>query len=147
MTEALMLDYEIHLNEGAGPINFGMTVDEVRHALGPPDAVFRKSRLSAFATDDFTRLGFHVYYSPKGVCNAVEFFPPGNPVLGDHSFIGKPFSKVRDILLTLDPEAKSDDAGMECRSIGVGVYAPHATKSPDDPVEGVIVFGKDHYET
>lgn len=140
-----MPDYEIRPNEGVGPINFGMTVDEVRHVLGEPDAVFRKSRLSAFTTDDFRRLGFHVYYSSKGICNAVEFFPPGNPVVYGHAFLGKPFSGVREILLMLDSEAKGDDAGMKCRSIGVGVYAPHATKSPDDPVEGVIVFAKDHY--
>jgi hypothetical protein len=144
MTEARMPDYEIRPNEGVGPITFGMTVDEVRRALGPPDAVFRKWS-SPFPTDDFRRLGFHVYYSAEGVCNAVEFFPPGNPVLRGHAFLSKPFSTVRDTLLILDPEAKSDQAGMKSRAIGIGVYAPHATKSPDDPVEGVIVFAKDHY--
>ena len=140
-----MPDYEIRPNEGVGPIRFGMTVDEVRRVLGAPDAVFRKSRSASFTTDDFNRLGFHVYYSSGGVCNAVEFFPPGNPVLGGHAFLGKPFSSVRDALLMLDPQATSDHAGTKSLSIGVGVYAPHALKSPEHPVEGVIVFAKDHY--
>jgi len=56
---------------GVGPVEFGATRDTVRQALGGSFRTFRKSPSSEHEIDEFSSLGFHMYY--RGLSPTVAF--------------------------------------------------------------------------
>lgn len=58
--------------ENAGKIQFGMTRDALRQAMGADFTEFRKSRFSKNTSDDYKFL--HVFYNEQNKCVAVEVF-------------------------------------------------------------------------
>lgn len=146
MNSSSVPEFAIRPREGVGPLSFGMTVQEARRVLGPPDKTSRKAAFSEFPTDAYHGLGLHIDYGSDGTVSAVEFFPPGNPLLHGRSVIGSPLREVRAMLAELDSSVEPDECGMESRSLGIGVYAPSAACDPNDRVEGVIVFVEGYYD-
>jgi len=139
------MDYEILPHIGAGPIRFGMTMDEVRQAVGEPPRVFRKAKDSTCTTDSFSKC-IHVFYRTPGVCTAVEFYEPARPFLGDRLFAGRPYAEVAEWLMQQDPNPDVDGAGLISRQLGMSLYAPGHLEDPNEPIEAVLVFEDGYYE-
>jgi hypothetical protein len=139
------MDLLIRPHEGIGPIRFGMDSNAVRNILGGTVRSFRKTADAKAPTDAFDEYGMHVYYDDAGRCEAVEVASPGTPILHGQPLIGRPFEELRHMLEQIDPKAEVDDAGLTAPSLGIGVFAPFASDSPGEPVEGVIVFKEGYY--
>jgi hypothetical protein len=131
---------------GVGPIKLGMSAEEVRTALGLPFKTFKKTPTALMPTDVFHGVGIYVYYKTPGVCEAVEMANPADPVLHGMSFMAKPLSEVSAWLESRDAKIVINDSGLTSLKYGIGLYAPHAAKQPDDPVEAVIVFERGYYD-
>lgn len=132
-------------NEGAGLVSFGMTHDEVC-ALFADEMPRQKQADTAFPSDYFARHGIIVHYDDDGVVEAVELGQAAAPMFLDRSIVGKPFDEIVKWLRVHDPRVEVDDAGVTSYRFGVGMYAPHASKSPAEPVEGLIVFRPGYYD-
>src|SRR5262249_31644598 len=102
---------------------------------------FRKLRQVPL-TDAFDDRGAHADYDASGACKTIELFCPAEPVYQDRRILGRPYREVRRWAVALDPSLRETDAGFDSTGMGFGVYAPPASKQPDDPVEGVIVFAR-----
>lgn len=140
------MDFPIRPYKGVGPIDFGMTPDEVRRALKAKVRSFLKTPKSVMPTDAFEKLGIYVYYKRPGHYEAVEFAGPASPTLEGKQLLGRPYTQVLNDLKELDSNLKFDDAGFRSEKFGVGIYAPYANDEPDEPVEGVIVFERGYYD-
>jgi len=140
------VDLVIRPHEGIGPLSFGMDSTAVRTVLGGAVRSFRKTPDAKTPTDAFDEHGIHVYYDEAGRCEAVEVSSPANPILQGQPLVGRPFSEVRQLLEQIDPDIQIDDTGLTAPSLGVGLFAPFASDSPEEPTEGVIVFKKGYYD-
>jgi hypothetical protein len=138
------VELDVRPNQGLGPLQLGLKREELRRALGTPSRSFKKAEDSTL-TDAFDDAGIQIYYDAHDVCEAIEVASPAVPILQGRELLGKPFSEVRDWLSSLDPDLEVDDSGLTAPSIGLGIYAPSAEKSPDDPVEAVILFRRGYY--
>ena len=143
MTE---MDLIIRPYESIGSVKFGMTVEEVRAILGGRFQYFMKSPSSAMPTDAFEEKGIHVYYKEPGLCEAVEVTSPASPVFKGRPLIGRPFDELRNWFEEMDEEIMVDESGLTSLALGIGLYSPYASDSPQEPVEAVIVFEKGYYD-
>jgi hypothetical protein len=132
--------------QGVGPIDFGMTIEQVRRSVGATVESFYKTVDSAFPTDAFDSLGMHVYYRLPGCCDAVELFQPAAPILEGEALIGRPYNELREFLSLLDPGLKIDASGLVSGRFGVSIYAPFGLDYPGEPVEAVLVFERGYYK-
>jgi hypothetical protein len=139
------MDFEIKPYTGAGPIAFGLSVDEVRKILREPVEESDKSS-TAIPADFFRSLGIFVYYKEPGICEAVEFGGPESPTFRGQHFLERPYREMEGWIKTLDPEVLLEAAGLTSHKFGIGLYAPSARKEPDRPIEGIIVFDKGYYD-
>jgi hypothetical protein len=139
------MDFPIRPHIGAGPLVFGMSREEVRAALGERPKAFRKGN-SAVLTDDFRSHQLHVYYSIGDYVEAIEFFGEAAVSFDGRILLGRPFLPERDGFSQLDPHLELDGAGLTSSALGIGLYAPFASKEPLEPVEAVIVFERGYYE-
>jgi hypothetical protein len=131
---------------GIGNITFGMTVEEVRHCIAAPVKSFLKHPTDAIPTDTFEGLGIYVEYKNPGICQVVELAKPANPIWRGQSFLNLSFAAARHWFEQIDPELEVDDTGLTSYQFGIGLYAPNHRESPEENVEGVIVFEKGYYE-
>ena len=135
----------IHPYSGIGPLQFGMSVDEVRRILGDTPKPFTKTKKSSTSIDAFPRLGIHVYYKESGACNAIELMEPAEPSFNGELLTGKPFNKIRALFEAGDKTLKVDESGFTSLECGIGIYCPAARDDSHAPVEGVIIFEKGYY--
>lgn len=141
--------YDIVPNIGVGPIKFGMTREEVRAAIGADATPFRRAVINTMEQplqDSFRDLGIFVEYNPLGKCVAVEFGGPAAPSFQGETFLGQPYSRVREWFRTKDSAVEEDDSGLTSLALGIGIYTPNARANPDRLVEGVIAFKDGYYE-
>lgn len=96
--------------------------------------------------DVFIDKGVHVYYKKSGVCEAVEFGSPAEPMFMENKLIGLPFKEVRKIFEKLDDSLEIDETGFTSYKFGIGVFVPKLKKSRSEPIQGVIVFEKGYYD-
>lgn len=142
----LDIKLEIKPCQGIAGIRFGMTPIEVRAALGATVRSFQKTPTDEFATDAFDTLGIQVFYKQPGLCEAIELASPANPTLQGKMLIGCPFNELCEWLRTIDPTLEVDETGLTSHHLGLGLYAPFVSESPNLPVEGVILFEQGYYE-
>src|SRR5262245_30058793 len=112
---------------GVGPVEFGITRDEVREALGEEARPFWKRLRMEHMVDAFETLGFHVYY--QGMAAMVEFIEVHHEEGAAFRYEGV------DIFRTPAPEliriltAKTPGYGNDCEhtfpALQFGFYRSH----------------------
>jgi len=137
---------EILSHIGVGSIRFGMSIAEVRKALGEPATPFMKSPYDSLPTDAFCNASIQVFYKQPGVCEAVEFYSPLNPTLTGQPFVGQPFCEVRDWIQQRDRNVEIDDSGLISFELGIGLYVPDMDEPEEAIVVALIVFEKGYYD-
>lgn len=142
------MEYRIEPYVGVGPIRLGMTVEEVRQAVGGAVHSFRKGPFAKRDTDAFDDEGIYVYYKDPGVCAAVEFGGGAvMPTLDGHPLLKRPFREVYHLLKARDPSLQLRDAGLTSYLLGVGIYMSSMKEDVwERATEGVIVFEQGYYD-
>ena len=138
------MQFAITPHVGAGPVNFGMTIEQVRRALGARFTSFLKDTTSELPSDAFENEGVYVYYKSPGVCEAIELAKPASAVLGNAELFG-PYDSVRHFIEML-AQIEEDGAGLVASELGISLYAPHAKKDAHLPVESVFIFEEGYYD-
>lgn len=137
------MNLEIHSHVGVGPINFGMTMEEVRSIVPCPYDEF--SRFGKKLTDAFHALGLFVGYSLEGKCEAIEMASPAQPVYAGQKLLSSPPEQVLKFVRDLDPKTLADNSGLTSFALGIGFYVP-GTRHGDLDIETVIAFRRGYYD-
>jgi hypothetical protein len=137
--------FEIQPGIGVGPIRFGMTVDEVRKAMGLPFCVFSKTVDSSFPTDAFDEAGVHVYYKAFGICEAVELWGDAEVFVGSYQLLRIDCLNARAILRSIDPDCVLDENGITSTALGVSVSCSGPVDDSSAWTEAVLVFEPGYY--
>ena len=139
------MTFKIEPYKSVGPIKFGMSRPEIRDVLQIEPKPFRKTLSSLIASDAYDDIGVHVHFDESGGCCAVELAAPANPTFRGQSLLGQPLSTLRRQFEEVDDTLEVDETGFTSHKFGIGLFAPFAEDSPEDPVEGVIVFKRGYY--
>jgi hypothetical protein len=126
--------------DGAGPLRFGQTREEVRAQIGSDCTTFKKTPSSNSTTDSYEQLGVHLYFDCDGRLEFIETFPPCEIV-----YRGVPVSR-REVETTLaelrqsELQVKQEEDGYICEKAGFTLYVV------DDVVEAVSIFPEGYYD-
>lgn len=137
---------EIEPYQGIAGVQFGMSREQVRHALNSSVQVFKKTATDELNTDAFDELGMHVYYKQPDGCEAIELAAPANPTFRGKALIGQPFNELCDWFQSIDPQIEIDETGLTSFEFGLGLYAALASQLPNTPIEAVIIFQQGYYD-
>lgn len=147
-----VVEYPIDPYVGVGPIRLGMTVDEVRAAVGGVAHQFHKGSKAKWDTDAFDDLGLHVHYRDPGVCEAVELWGATMPTWNGRPLLSRPFQEVHDLLKAYDPALQVEVTGLTSLVLGIGIYVESLvmdwvtdTQDWEQDTEGVMVFERGYY--
>lgn len=132
------IEFEIRPYESAGPIAFGMAMDQVRAMLAPHPVIRDRS------SDEFRTLGIRVHYSSAGTTEAFEFRAPARPTLDGHNLLGQSYGELEQWLASVDGGLKLEHSGLSCMMLGIRLYAASARRIREVPIEVVTVFGRDY---
>lgn len=136
----------IHPYKGIGPIEFGMSRQQVRAALGVPVESFMRTEDDVAETDEFSNLGIFVEYDSEDLCVAVEVTDPGEPEFQGRNLLRLPYNEVKGWFESYEGEIDVDDSGLTSLRFGIGVYAPQSEDDPSLLAEAVIVFKERYYD-
>jgi hypothetical protein len=149
----VIMQFILRPYQGIDMIRFGMSRDEVRHALKDFSTNFEtfnkwyKGEDKNFKdTDLYEDLGIFVYYKPDNTCEAIEMFKPAEPMLDNQCLSGLSYHELRELFEEIDGQLEIDDVGFTSHKFGVGFYFRFGDEDPDAIVEGVFVFPKGHYD-
>lgn len=129
--------------EGIGPVRFGMSVDEVRRAVGMRVETYKKAAAlfpDAHPVDAFDEVGMHVFYNNSGSCEAIMLFPPGTPMFQNEPLLNRTFVELLGWFASLDDKVERDDVGFKSFKFGISI-----TESPEGLIEAVLVFNEPGY--
>jgi hypothetical protein len=140
------MKFEIHSYQGIGPIQFGMSPDDVRKALGVPFKSSQKGSESGYPSDYFDAVPCFVYYDKNGRAEAAEFAEPAEPTLNGINLLGLGFSDLVTLITKADAGLSIECDGFTSLHLGIGAYAPVAEDEPQTPPEGIIVFVRGYYD-
>lgn len=140
------MNFVINPYTSAGPIEFGMTLLQVRQIVGRPCKSFKRTSESVHPCDFFQDEGVFVYYQADGRVEAVEFARPAEPSFDGTDLLSIPFPQLMALLQGRDDSMEIDATECTSKAVGIGAYAPEAEESPEKPAESVIVFRKGYYD-
>ncbi len=142
------MDFEIKSLVGAGPIQFGMTQQEVRSSLQGPIRSFKRTPSEALPSDHFTDLGIIVYYKVPGIVEAIEFSRPSAPIYFGVRLFEQTVDQVKSLLTSKDSNLEIDSDGFVSRVMGLGFYVIDADPENEIPPQilSAIAFEKSYYD-
>jgi len=112
------LEFEIRPYKGFGPIDFGMSREEVEERLGQPERAFPRENGEMLAYD-----GIHIQFDERGVIGLIESFPPCVAIMHQTRLLGTR-EKLTRIVRGWGHEPSPDIAGsIIFPDIGVGLWS------------------------
>jgi hypothetical protein len=120
-----------------------MSPSEVRAAVG---TTYRSIARAGRLTDQYLGIGLLVHYGSTETTEAIEVSSLSAAHFSGRRPIGEPFDSAVGWLRELDSSVAEETAGCTSTSIGIGLYAPYASKDRSAPVEGLIVLKRGYYE-
>lgn len=142
------MHFDIKPYAGVGPIEFGMTSDEVESLLGKSIASFKRNKEDVFETEEFNveENDLFIYYDDEKKVNAVEFALPAKIYFNGGSLYEKKFLQIKEIIKKQDKKTEDDIYSVTSYEFGIGVYCPDADEDKSAFPESVIVFKKGYYD-
>jgi hypothetical protein len=101
--------FEIRSFIGAGPIQFGMTLDEVRQLSLGPMRSFKRVPSEPLTSDQFINIGVIVSYKLPGVVEAIGFSRPSIPVYDGVKLFDETPDRLKVLLASKDPNLEVEN--------------------------------------
>ncbi len=126
-----MSDLVVEPKVGIGSIRIGMSLDEVRSAVGEPTGRFRKTSDSPRLTDVYDGLGIHVYYDDSDSVEFIESFPVDGI---RHVLYGMPVFELTAEQIAANLSAKGlsgtaeDGSWFVYSSLGLSLWRSHESR-------------------
>lgn len=140
------MKFEIKSFMSAGPVQFGMSREQVRTAIGGKYDTFKRTGNDDTDTDDFSKLGVQVEYDADGNCIAVIMSAPSDPVFRERRVLHGSYAETKKWLLSLDEDSEVEEDGTTSYELGIGIYADIKPGDKKAPTEAVIAFSKGYYD-
>lgn len=130
--------WELRPYEGAGPLRFGMSRDQVIELLGQPEVVIHREPFLVEAIGDV-----HPEYGRDG--RLVGFVTAGS-ALAWHgiTLTERPVSEVEHDLTAAGVAYEPDEDGPVVSSLGIEIYAPDDEDYEPRRVQGVLVKSREY---
>jgi len=139
--------WEITPHTSAGRVRLGMTKDDVKRVLGPPDKEF--VRAPQFCDDVewiYRGIGAWPSFDRSGTCNAVLMFPECDPVCEGRRLLAVAASTAWAQFLEMDPSAVEDAESLTSHAFGLCLYAPDVHDEPQEQASSLLLFGPGYYD-
>jgi hypothetical protein len=131
--------YTIQPGVGVGAIRFGLTIEEMRLRLGPPDEE-GLWETTGERQDWWEGDGLSVLYDASGVCVEIALVPPATARLDGHKLLGVPDEEALAALRELDADAEEEDGILVSSRLGIAL-----TRNDDDQLE-LLMLAPDRME-
>lgn len=111
------MDWDIRPYEGAGPLTFDMTPDEVQGKLGKAEKVVPGDEVLYY----YGKLGLKLYFVDDKL-ELIEFVDPAKP-----TYNGEDLLKLTDPASWIeeqDPDSDDDPPDLQSDKLGIAFYVP-----------------------
>ncbi|WP_456273218.1 hypothetical protein [Bacillus sp. AK031] len=129
---------EIKSYHGAGQLNFTMTKEEIRQALGESPEIFMKGGDSP--AEQYVKSGLLIYYKEDNeTVEAIEFTSSSSPVFQGVKYLNMKGRKAINSLKSLDPDLFEQSDGVISIKLGISLWIPYRK------VESLLIFAEKGY--
>lgn len=142
------MDFDIKSYIGAGPLRYGMSIQEVRNVLGGPFRTFKRAPSVVAPSDQFIDIGVIANYRPAGTVSSIEFAKPSNPTFRGIALFSESVEQLTSLLRDADPAIEIDNGGATSKALGLGFYAIMDEPAENEPGEllSIIAFEKGYHD-
>ena len=113
--------FEIHPAEGVGPVRFGMTKDNVRSRLGPPNREFVRGEFTTGVEWIYGESEAFVAFDVDGKCESIMLCHPASAFLDGVDLLGVSGKAAFEAVRRLDADALMEDDALTSRKLGIAV--------------------------
>jgi hypothetical protein len=137
------ISYELCLKEGVGPINLGMTRQEVIAILGEPRL---SSKDSLYNTDHYTPIRLHIDYEPDTeICRGIEVLNGAKLIFNGEDILSWRWDNMFQWLIDNDPELDVRDDVYISHKLGISTGPEYNENLEDEVMETIAVFSDGYW--
>ncbi len=141
------MKFNLKIFEGTDSVKFGMTSQEIQSILKITPALFKKSEVDLYDTEDYQRT-CHVTYEDDGSgilrCAAFEFFKNSEVYLNNIQLLGKQREEIEELFKNTFDDCEIDIGGIRSCSSELFLYAPILPH--EKIIQSVFISRKGYYE-
>jgi hypothetical protein len=139
----IAISYDLRLKEGVGPINLGMTRQEVRSILGEPRL---SSKYSLYTTDHYTPIRLHIdYESDTEICRGIEVLNGAELMLNGEDILSWRWDDMFQWLVDNDPELDIREDVYISHKLGISTGPEYDEILEDEVVKTISVFSDGYW--
>jgi hypothetical protein len=132
------ISYDLRLREGVGPINLGMTRQEVMSILGEP-SLSRKNNL--YTTDYYTSIQLHIdYESNTEICRGIEVLNGAELMFNGEDMLSLRWDSMFQWMIENDPYLDIRGDVYISHKLGISTGPEYNEILEDEVMETVAVF-------
>jgi hypothetical protein len=137
------ISYDLRLKEGVGPINLGMTRQEVRSILGEP-MLSREDNL--YKTDCYTSIRLHIDYErDTEICRGIEVLNGAELLFRGGNILGLLWDNMFQWMLENDPYLDIRDDVYISHELGISTGPEYDEILEDEVMETIVVFSDGYW--
>lgn len=138
--------FEIAPRKGAGPIEFGMNVEQVRALIGIAPKSFKRTPFSKHPLDLFEGEGLFVNYDTAGSVEALEFDDTAELALNGVSVQGVSPQQARTLVENAGASFQESSDSIVSTDLGLSFWFPDKDEEPDAPAQSVLIFRDGYFD-
>lgn len=140
------MQFEFIPRKGAGPIEFGMGVEQVRRLINEPHRSFKRTSLAAHPLDQFESAGLFVNYDAAGLVEALEFDDTADLTMNGLSLQGLSPQSAKNLIRNAGARFKESEDGVVSIDLGLSFWFPDKAEEPNAPAKSVLAFRDGYFD-
>jgi hypothetical protein len=140
-----LISYDLRLKESVGPINLGVTRQEVRSILGEP---WRSSEDSLHNTDHYTPIRLPIDYEPDTeICRGIEVLNGAELTFRNNNIFDLSWENMYQWMLENDPDLdiRGDRYTFISHRLGIAAGTSHSDSLGEEAIETIVVFSDGYW--
>jgi hypothetical protein len=135
--------YDLRLKEGVGPINLGMTRQEVRSIFGEPSLSSEDSRHSI---DYYTPIRLHIDYDPSTeICKGIEVLNGAELIFNGEDLLSLRWDNMFQWMIENDPYLDMRGDVYISHKLGISTGPEYNEILEDEVMETIAVFSDGYW--
>jgi hypothetical protein len=138
-----IISYDLRLKEGVGPINLGMSRQEVIAVLGEPGLSCENN---LYTTDYYTSIRLHIdYESDTEICRGIEVLNGAELMFRGKDILGLLWDDMFNWMLENDPYLDIRDDVYISHKLGISTGPEYNEALEDEVMETIVVFSDGYW--
>ena len=138
--------YRIFPKKSVGPIEFGMSVVDVRSRLDSNPESFRRTPDSAHPLDYFGDLGLFVNYSSDGKVEAIELDETAKLEIDETYLNEMTFRAVSVFFESLNTRFKSSSDSVSSSELCISFWFPDGVQDDNSLAKSVLIYSEGYLD-